>query len=86
MSLRYLKKEVRDEVDLLYADRHQIFCKLSFLMEVGRHVQSTQNWKLVIFLQSLQKKHIDGVCFLHADKYESFLQDDTNILGVFGQT
>ena len=76
MSLQYLKKEARHEV------RHEIFYKLSFLMEVGRHVQSTQNWKLVIFLQSLKKR----VCFLHADKYESFLQDDTNILGVFGQT
>ena len=29
---------------------------LSFLIEVARHVQSTQNWKLVIFWQYLKKK------------------------------
>ena len=53
MSLQYLKKEDRDEVDFLYADKHESFYELalSFLMEVARHVQSTQNKKLVIFLQ-----------------------------------
>ena len=94
MSLQYLKKQVRDEVDFLYADKHQSFLQvdfntfgikvsyeavlslaigiikhsqstqsnkfavsfvdkhqsfyklaLSFLMEVARHVQSTQNRK-----------------------------------------
>ena len=55
-------------------------------MEVVRHVESTQNRKLVIFLQYLQKKNIHEVHFLHADKHESFLQVDTNILGLFGQT
>ena len=43
--LQYLKKEVRDRAHFLHADKHQSFCKLtlSFLMEVARHVQSTQN-------------------------------------------
>ena len=52
MSLQYLKKEVQDKVDFLHADKHQIFCKLALLvlMELARHVQSTQNMKLVIFL------------------------------------
>ena len=50
------------------------------------HVQSTQNRNLVIFLQYRKEKKIDKVYFLHADKHESFLQGDTNILGVFGQT
>ena len=38
------KKEVRDGVHFLYADKHQSFYKVafSFLMEVVRHVQSTQ--------------------------------------------
>ena len=57
---------------------------LSFLKEVARYVQSTQNRKLVIFWQYF--KNVDKVHFLYADKHESFLQVDTNILGVFGQT
>ena len=40
------------------------------LMEVARHVKSTQNSKLAIFLPYL-KKNIDLVYFLHAEKYES---------------
>ena len=45
ISLQYLKKEARDV-------EHQSFYKLAllFLMIVPRHVQSTQNRKLVIFL------------------------------------
>ena len=37
----------------MHADEHQSFYKLGllFLMEVARYVQSTQNRKLVIFLQ-----------------------------------
>ena len=43
MFLQYLKKEVRDGIYFLYADKHQSFYKLalSFLMEVARDVQST---------------------------------------------
>ena len=39
MSLQYLKKEVKDEVDFLDADKHQSFYNLAllFLMEVARH-------------------------------------------------
>ena len=70
----------------MHGDKHQIFYKLalSFLMEVARHVQSTQNRKLVIFLHNLEKKY--EVYFLHAGKHESLLQVDTDIFGVFGQT
>ena len=46
MSLQNLKKEV------LYADNHQIFYKLAL---VARHVQSTQNWKLMIFLYLVRR-------------------------------
>ena len=58
VSLQYLKKEVRDEVDFLYTDEHQKFYKLVllFLMEVARDVQSTQNRKLVRFLQYIKQK------------------------------
>ena len=30
MSLQYIKKEVRDEVDLLDADKHQSFLQVDF--------------------------------------------------------
>ena len=48
ISLQYMKKEVRNGVHFLHADKHQN-CKLVllFLMEVAGHVQSTQNKKLV---------------------------------------
>ena len=47
ISLQYLKQEVRDGVHFLHTDNHQSFYKLvlSVLMEVARHVQSTQNKK-----------------------------------------
>ena len=46
------------EFIFLHADKHQSFYKLAlqFLMEVARHIQSTQNRKLVIFLQYIKKK------------------------------
>ena len=42
----------------MHADKHQNFYKLalSFLMEVARHVQSTQNRKLEKFLQYIKEK------------------------------
>ena len=61
LSLQYLKKEVRDEVDFVHPDKHQNFLQvdfntlgikvsykvtLSLLMVVIKHSQSTQsNWK-----------------------------------------
>ena len=58
ISLQYLKKEVRNEVHFLHADKHQNFYKLALLvlMEVARHIQSTQKRKLVKFLQYIKKK------------------------------
>ena len=58
ISLQYLKKEVRNGVYFLHADKHQSIYKLAllFLMEVARHVQSTQNRNLELFLQYIKKK------------------------------
>ena len=68
MSLQYLKKDVRDEVDFLLADKHQSFLQvdlntlsikilnkviLSLLMGMFTHSQSTQSIKLAITLQYL---------------------------------
>ena len=57
ISLQYLKKEVRNEDHFWQADKRQTFYKLvlSFFMEVARHVQNTQNRKLVMFLQYIRK-------------------------------
>ena len=51
VSLQYLKKEVRNGVHFLHAGKHQSFYKLVLLLliEAARHVQITQNRKLVIF-------------------------------------
>ena len=81
MSLQYLKKEVRNEVDFLYSDFHQRFLELDFntlgikvsykvmlslLMGVIKHFQSTQGNKFTISLQYLKKEVRDRVHFLHA--------------------
>ena len=57
ISFQYLKKEVMNEVVFLHADKPQRFCKfrLLFSVKVARHIQSTQNRKLVMFLQYLKK-------------------------------
>ena len=71
MFLQYLKKEVRDKVDFLHADKHQSFPQvhfntlsikvfykgiLSLLMDMMKHFQSTQSNKLSIALQHLKMK------------------------------
>ena len=58
ISLQYLKKDVRNGVHFLHADKHQSFYKLAllFLMEETRHVQIIQNRNLIIFLQYIKKK------------------------------
>ena len=65
VSLQYLKKEVKGEVHVLRADKHQSFFKLAFLflMKMVRHVQSTQNRKSIIILQDLKKKSL-AIAFL----------------------
>ena len=55
ISLQYFKKEVRNRIHYLHADKHQSFYKLSlklFLIEAARHAQSTPN-KMEIFLQKV---------------------------------
>ena len=76
MSLQYLVKEVRDEVDFLNEDKHQSFLQvdfntliikvswmviLSLLMEMIKHSQITQSNKFPISLQYLRKEVMDGI-------------------------
>ena len=84
MSLQYLMKEIRDEVDFLHADKLQSFIQvncntliikfsqmaiLSLLMGKIKHSQITQSNKFAISLQYLRKEVVDGVNFLHANKH-----------------
>ena len=87
MSLQYLKKEVRDEVDFYHVDKHQGFLQVAFntlgikiphkmilslLMGMIKHSQSTESNKFAISLQCLKKEVGDGVLFLYAGKHQSF--------------
>ena len=54
---------------------------MQYLIKVTRHVQSTQNRKLVTFLQYLNKKRLfDFVC----GEWKSFFKADTILLGKMG--
>ena len=76
ISLQYLIKEVRNGGHFWHADKRQSFYKLvlSFLMEVTRHVQNTQNRKLVIFLQYIKKNCHNCFVFYCDAKYLDILQ------------
>ena len=57
MSLQYLKKEIRDEVDLnILGVKVSYKVILSLLMGMIQHSQSTQNNKFAIYLQYLKKE------------------------------
>ena len=66
ISLQHLKKEVRNGGQFLHADKRQSFYKLvlSFSVELARHIQNTQNRKLVKFLQCIKKKLSQLLCVL----------------------
>ena len=52
------------------------------LIGMVKHSQSSQKSKFVMSLQYLKKEVRDEVDFLHADKHQSFLEVDLNILGI----
>ena len=66
-----LKKEVRDEIDFLYADEHESLLQIDTMILTGmvKHSQSSQNSKFAMSLQYLKKEVRNGVHFLHADKH-----------------
>ena len=78
--LKYLKKEVSDEVGFLHAVKHQSLLQIDtiILMGMSKHSQSTQSNKFAIYLQYLKKEVRNGVNFLHADK-QKFLQFRINV-------
>ena len=87
MSLQYLKKELWDEFNFLYTDKHQSFLQvdfntlgskvsykviLSLLMCMIKHSRSTQRNEFTMSSQYLKKEVRNGVHFLHADKRQSW--------------
>ena len=68
LFLQYLKREVRDEVVLLHADKHQSFLQVDFntlgigkvilssSMGLIKHSQSTQSNKFAASLQYFKKE------------------------------
>ena len=86
MSSQYLKKEVRDDINFLHVDKHESFVqvdfnnlgikvsfkwKLSLLMGMMKHFQSSQSIKFSISLQYFKKEVTNVVFFfLHADKHK----------------
>ena len=65
----------------------EVFYKLilSFWVCIAKHAESTQNTKFAIYFQYLKENGKDEVNFLPADKRQGFLQNDTIILGLYGQ-
>ena len=68
-------KKVRNRFHFLHADKHQSFyiLTLSFLMEVARHVQSTQSKKLVIFLKYIKKKLLQLLFWFYCDTKQLYI-------------
>ena len=72
------QKRSQDGVHFFHADKYQSFYKwtLSFWIEVARHVQSTQNRMLVIYLQYPQEKSVITALVFYCDgKYSDIFQD-----------
>ena len=100
MSLQYLRKEVKDEVDFLHVDKHQSSLQvdfntlsikvsykviLSLLLGMIKHSQYTQSSKFPISFQYPQKEVSNGVYFLQADKHPGVYKLELFFFGESGQ-
>ena len=78
MSLQYLKKELRNEVDFFHLDKHQSFLKvdfntsgikdvykviLSLLLCTIKHSQSTQSSRFGNIFKTFRKRRFEGNSF-----------------------
>ena len=100
MSLQYLRKEVKDEVDFLHVDKNQSSLQvdfntlsikvsykviLSLLLGMIKHSQYTQSSKFSISFQYPQKEVRNGVYFLQADKHPGVYKLGLFFFGESGQ-
>ena len=69
----------------MHVDKHQSFCKLAlaFLMEVARHVQSTQKRKLVMFLQYIKKMLQLLLCSIALQNIQMFFGGSSHVCFLF---
>ena len=89
MSLQYLKKDVRDEVDFWPVDKHQSFLQgdfntlgikdaykviLSLLLDMIKHSQSTQGNRFANIFTISQKRRYEGSSFFACSWTSKFLQ------------
>ena len=82
--MQCLQKSIRDEVDLLPADKRKSFLQ-SDSITLGLCTQACPKYpkqQVKISLQYLKENMKDEVNFLPSDKLERFLQIDIIILGV----
>ena len=58
--MRYVKKEVSDEIDFLLADKHVSLLQIDTMTLTGivKHFQSFQNSKVTMSLQCIKKKKL----------------------------
>ena len=82
------RKTLRIKLTFYLLINAKVFYKLivSLWVCVARQAENTQNNKFAISLQYLKENAKDEVDFLSADKYQMFLQIDTIVLRVCGQT
>ena len=100
MSSQYLKKEVRDDINFLHVDKHESFVqvdfnnlgikvsfkwKLSLLMGMMKHFQSSQSIKFSISLQYFKKEVTNVVFFFCMQINIKFLQVDIIVFDGIGQ-
>ena len=61
--LQYLKKEVSDEIDFLYTNKHESLLQIDTMTLIGivKHSQSYQNSKVTMPLRYIKKEVRKGV-------------------------
>ena len=81
ISLQYLKKEIKNGVHFLHADKHQSFkVALLFLMEVARYFHIGTFPKLVTFFQHFRKKVLQLLlCFVLMQNIQIFCGGSSHV-------
>ena len=68
--LQYLKRKVRDKVNIWHADKDDsLQIGTMILMQMIKHSQSFQSSKFTMSFQHTEKENKGEVDFLHTDKY-----------------
>ena len=63
ISLQYLKKELRDEVDFLHVDNYESLLQIDTMILILKHSERSQNSKFAMVLQYLKKQVRNEVDF-----------------------